>query len=340
MKWFMGGYMPPYRDSNGEIVQNSVSELRKLALGGVEQWITIRGRNRDLPILVFFHGGPGSPQTGAQRKFLPFLEEHFLVINWDQRGSGKSYSSNISTNSMNLNQLLSDAFELIRYLVESYNKDKVYLMGHSVGAVLGLLFAKMHPQLIHAYIGVNQPIIREEEECRSYQYALEIATQKGNKKALNQLTKIGPPSNGEYSSFEKGLVTQRTWLTKFSGVTYKKNASFINLQYILSSHLTLGEKLNFMKGFGFSATHLWRELTSINFFDRVTSIEVPVYLIAGEHDRIVFADQVEKYYNLLEAPKKQFYLFRESGHFTFFEESKRFEQLILHDVLQYDTVVS
>lgn len=333
-KWLLGGYMPSFKDGNGNVVENSVSKLQKLTLGGIEQWITIRGKHKDLPILLFFHGGPGSPQTGAQRKYNAELEKHFLVVNWDQRGAGKSYSPHIPAETMNFQQLLSDAHELVTYLNETYQKDKIFLMGHSFGAVLGILFAQQYPKLIHAYVGINQPVFREEEEERSYKYTLEMARETGTEKAIRQLEEIGAPIKGSFQSIEKGLVTQRKWLTKFNGVTYQKSANSFNMKYFTSSHLTLKEKVNFLQGFGFSVNHLWAPFASVNLCKTNLVIEVPIYLIAGRHDKIVFPDLVEKYFHQLEAPYKKMYLFENSGHFAIFEEAERFHQIMIGEVLQ------
>ena len=333
IKWLRGGYMPPFKDQDGKVLENSVSKIEKLMLGGAEQWVTIRGENKNLPILLFFHGGPGSPQTGAQRRYNALLEDYFLVVNWDQRGGGKSYSPNIEGETMNFDQLLSDAHELIVYLKETYQQEKVFLMGHSFGAVLGLLFSHRYPELIQAYVGINQPVFREVEEDRSYQYTMEMARKTDNKKALQQLEEIGAPIQGTFPSIEKGLVTQRKWLTKFNGVTYQKNANLINMNYFLSSHLTIKEKARFMKGFGFSVNHLWDQFSSVNFFEMISSIEVPVYFIAGRHDKIIFADLLEEYFHHIHAPKKGFYLFENSGHFAIFEEAERFHKVMINEVL-------
>lgn len=332
IKGLFGGYMPPYQDANGEIVAGSISKLKKIMLGGVEQWYTIRGRSDQLPLLLFLHGGPGSPQTGAQRKYNASLEEHYLVVNWDQRGSGKSFSEKVEAKSMTLDQLLSDANELIEQLLRKYNQKKLYIMGQSLGAVIGLTYAKRYPEKIHAYVGINQPVNRTEEEKKSYRFALEKAKLQGNKKAIKQLEAIGFPENGVYKSMDD-MVTQRKWLTKFNGVTHKRNANVINLNYFLSSHLNLKEKATFMKGFGFSATHLWEEMTSINLFLRVPEVEVPVYFVMGRHDKIVFLDEVEKYFHLLKAPKKQLFVFEESGHLACFEEEDKFNEIMTKQVL-------
>ncbi|MFS0862963.1 alpha/beta fold hydrolase [Fredinandcohnia sp. 179-A 10B2 NHS] len=332
IKQVIGGYLPRFLDKEGHIIENSISKIEKINLGGVDQWITVRGKHKDLPLLLFLHGGPGSPQTGAQRKYLAELEEKFVVVNWDQRGSGKSYSSRVSPESMNVNQIVADAYELSQYLLAQFYKRKLYIMGQSVGAAYGLLFVHRYPEIVNAYIGINQPIHREEEEKRSYEYAYEMAKRKGNRKAQRELKKIGPPSNGVYQKIED-MVLQRKWLTKFNGVTYKMNAALVNLSYIMSTHLTLKEKVSFMKGFGFSSKNLWDEITALNFFELVPEVKVPVFLIAGQHDRIVFPELIEEYYLFLKAEYKQLVIFEESGHYACFEEKEKFIDLLINKVL-------
>ncbi|RUL55625.1 alpha/beta fold hydrolase [Lysinibacillus antri] len=333
LKKLVGGYMPAFKDKSGNKVSGAISKMEKLTLGGINQWITISGRSDDLPILLFLHGGPGSPQTGAQRKFNKELEDYYLVVNWDQRGAGKSFSQAIAPESMNMNQLLNDAHELVRYLLKRYNKNKIFLMGHSFGAALGLLFAHKYPELLYAYVGINQPIHRTEEK-RSYQYALEAAEKKKNSKAIKELKSIGFPINGVYRKIED-MVIQRKWLTKFNGVTFEKNALFVNMNYMLSPHFTLIEKLTFMKRFGFSSTHLWDEFISLNFFNVVPTLNVPVFLLAGKHDRIVFADLIEQYYEFVKAADRHYILLTKSGHLACFEEEEKFNEIMIKQVLPY-----
>jgi proline iminopeptidase len=332
IKRLIGGYVPPYKDKQGNQVPYSISTLEKVKLGGVDQWITIRGRHKELPILLFLHGGPGSPQTGAQQKYNSELEDHFLVVNWDQRGSGKSFSSEVTVESMNLEQMLGDAHELIQYLLEKFQQPKMFIMGQSIGSLYGLMLAHRYPELLYAFVGVNPPINRSMEEKLSYEFALENAKKKGNKKAIGELEGIGFPTNGNYRNIDD-MVIQRKWLTKFNGVAFKKNAAFINMHYLLSHHLTFKEKLTFMKGFGFSATNLWEELTSVNFFSSVPEIEVPVFFIAGRHDKIVFIDLVQQYVDTVKAPEKHLIILEESGHLALFEEPERFNDILINQVL-------
>ncbi|GFN31394.1 hypothetical protein PCURB6_16540 [Paenibacillus curdlanolyticus] len=127
------------------------------------------------------------------------------------------------------------------------------------------------------------------------------------------------------------MVTQRTWLTKLGGVTYKKNAIWFNLSYIFSSHLTWLERIRFMKGFAFSYTTLWGQLNATNLFELVTEYKIPVYFIMGLHDKISH-ETVKQYAQMIKAPHKELIVFENSGHFACFEEAERFNDLMIHRV--------
>ncbi|GAA0360746.1 alpha/beta fold hydrolase [Bacillus horti] len=309
-----------------------INRVEKVCLGGVDQWYVARGSNEQLPLLLFLHGGPGSPQTGAQHKFNRELEDHFLVINWDQRGAGKSYYPSILAETMSVGQLLLDAIELIQHLCDRFNQKKLFIMGHSMGAVLGVLLIKQIPSLVHAYVGINQPINRIEEEERSFAFTLDEAYRRNNRKAIKDLSAVGKPERGMYPRVQD-LVTQRKWLTTFQGVTYKKNAMWINLHYILSSHLSWKERFQFMKGFSFSTETLWGELNSINLSETALKLEVdcPIYFIMGRYDRISH-DTVEEYFKHMDIPKKELIIFENSGHYACFEEPEKFNKLMIQTV--------
>ncbi|WP_010270940.1 alpha/beta fold hydrolase [Paenibacillus senegalensis] len=307
-----------------------IHQIRKVMLGGTYQWFTIRGRHADLPLLLFLHGGPGSPQAGALRKFNRELEEHYLVVNWDQRGSGKSYNAQIPPDTMNIAQLLSDAHQLVQLLLNEHSRHKVFIVGHSMGALLGMLYVHQHPEFVQAFVGINQPVNRSEEETLSYSYCLQKARDKDLRKAILQLERIGPPNHGSYSSMDD-LVIQRKWLTRFGGVTHKKNALSINIHCLLSSHFSWKDRLNFMKGFTYTMQHMWQEFNHVNLFEAVSAVEVPLVFIKGCHDKIVH-DFIDPYCRSISAPYKEIVQFDQSGHLACFEEPELFNQLMVKRV--------
>lgn len=313
---------------------DSITLIEKMVLGGLPQWVVMRGHNKNNPLLLFFHGGPGASMIGAQRKYLSQLEEKYTVVHLDYRGAGKNFRSDIAVQTMNFEQLISDAHELVQRLLQRFNQQKILIMGQSFGATMGLRFAKLYPELVYGFVGINQPVHRALEEKLSYEYVLEKARKMGDKKSLAQLTKIGSPRNGLYEN-ENDLVTQRKILTKLGGITYKKNAFELNiLSNLFTPELSWKEKITFFKGFQFSAKHLWDEFMTINFFKEIPSIEVPVFFVMGQHDKICH-NLVEEYYEKLQAPHKELVIFDESAHLACFEEPEKFMDFMCNKVLTF-----
>ena len=139
---------------------NGISSLEEIALGGLKQWIFIRGTDQDNPVLLFLHGGPGAPLLGmsSSRKHDAEVIEHFTVVHWDQRGAGKSFSSDIPVDSMTLDRFVEDCNELIDYLRNRFHTQKVFIVAHSGGTIIGIKTAYKYPEKIHAYVGVAQVI--------------------------------------------------------------------------------------------------------------------------------------------------------------------------------------
>lgn len=158
---------PQIRDEKGKVIPGSIASLEKVYIGGVKQWILIRGRSVNNPVLLFLHGGPGSAEWPLVRDYNRSLEDHFIHVYWEQRGAGKSYSKNIGN--MHIDQFISDTRELLQYLQKRVNREKVFLIGHSWGSLLGILTAEKYPELFHAYIGVGQFVSAKEQEEISYQ---------------------------------------------------------------------------------------------------------------------------------------------------------------------------
>ncbi|RXT07118.1 alpha/beta fold hydrolase [Ammoniphilus sp. CFH 90114] len=321
MRSLIGGFTTEIKTEKG------IAEMKKLNINGTEQWVVMRGQDRTSPILFHLHGGPGGSQTGNFRKYLSDLEKDFVVINWDQRGAGKSYHPNIPQETMNMNQLVEDAKEVISYALHRFQQKQVFLTGQSFGSVLGMLLLHRYPEFVQAYIGINQVVYRAEEELACYETTLQIAKERGDKKAIEDLTTMGRPINGSYQN-TKDLVRQRGLITKYKGVSYKKSTHLIQFASIFCSELTFKEKINFMKGFTFSIDTLWEEWSSMNLREKIIEVHVPIYFIAGKHDRLVPLESTSQYFEILKAPKKELVIFEESGHLACFEEPGKFCELL------------
>lgn len=209
------------KNPDGTIASESITSLEKVMLGNLNQYILIRGKNKNNPVLLFLHGGPGSAQIGFAPRYQHSLEDDFVVVNWDQRGAGKSYSENIPKDTMTLEHFISDANELVDYLCHRFGRSKIFLVGHSWGSVLGSMLVYCYPEKFEAYIGIGQVVNMNDNERLSYQYVLKEAKKSNNKRAVKSLEGIGEPP---YKNEIKDLMTQRKWLGKFKGAVYEKNS--------------------------------------------------------------------------------------------------------------------
>ncbi|SCY55069.1 alpha/beta fold hydrolase [Alkaliphilus peptidifermentans] len=306
---------------------NSVASIQKIQLGGLEQFIMIRGKDTNNPILLFLHGGPGYSQISFARKYQEELEENFIVVNWDQRGSGMSYSHNIPRKSMNRSRFREDTKELIDYLCMKYEKENVYLAGHSWGSELGLHVIDKYPERVAAFISIGQVVNKLENEAVSYDFVLEMAKKNNNKRALEDLLRIGRPP---YKNTVSDTLTQRKWLDKYGGV--ERNVNTLNdiiLGSIFSPEYTGIDGIKFALGSKFSADTMWGHNLDLDFVRDLPEVRVPVYFFAGRHDYNTPSTLIEQYYNKIIAPHKELIWFEESAHFPHFEEPEKFAQLAI-----------
>lgn len=206
------GRTPPFRGPHGEVVAGSVAEVAYRRLGGIDQWVMIRGESVANPPLILLHGGPGLSETGLFRYFNAPLERSFTVVYWDQRGAGKSFDRAIPRSSMTVEQFISDLDELVDIACELPDKTKVVILGHSWGSALGVLYAARFPEKVAAYVGSAQVGDWEAGEAGSYEWALAEAQRVGNRRAVRKLRAIGPPPY-----LAAAVFTDRPLVSRFEG---------------------------------------------------------------------------------------------------------------------------
>lgn len=306
---------------------NSVALIQKIELGGIDQYVMIRGSDMNNPILLFLHGGPGYAQISFAKKYQEELENHFIVVNWDQRGSGMSYALNIPEETMTREQFIEDSKELINYLCEEYDKEKIYLAGHSWGSDLGLHIIDHYPDNISAYLSIGQVVNGFDQEVISYEYVLTEAKKNNDEKALEELKKIGRPP---YNDIVGDTMTQRKWLDKYGGIERKVNTLYdIIFSSIFSPEYTGIDGLKFALGSRFTAEAMWGNNMDLDFIRDLPEVKVPIYFIAGRYDYNTPSILIERYYNQIIAPEKEIIWFENSAHFPHFEEPEKFTQIVL-----------
>jgi len=300
-------------NKNTNIIQSEMIEI-----GGIEQYLMVSGYDRNKPLILFLHGGPGVPLSLLRPYFPEEIEKNFMVAHWDQRGAGKSYSDDIPADSMNVEQLIADTLEMVDYLRKYYGKQKIYLCGISWGTILGIHAVDRYPEKFHAYIGMSQVVDIERGEKISYDYLLEEVKKQDIREAIEELVEIGKPP---YKNSEQ-LMTQRKWLHKL-GLSERK----INSNELFSKSCSPEELKKVGKGVSFSEEHLNSEILNYNI--DIEKIDIPVYLCMGKYDYQTPSIIAKEFCAKLKAPRKEFIWFEESAHSTMLEEPDKFLEVLL-----------
>jgi len=304
-------------------VEGGIDSLEPVVLGGVAQWLLIRGEDSSRPVLLFVHGGPGSADMLFARRFDGDLVREFVVVHWDQRGAGKSYRTSIPQSEMTREHYISDLKELAENLLQRFGSRSIYLVGHSWGSEIGLIAASRYPDLFTAYIGVGQVVRKSEQERISYEYTLAMARQAGDRTAEEELLAIEPPP---YSGVSEQNV-ERKWLEHYGGVYHGPAISFNDFVRIAltSPEYTLLDGWRFLRGRDFSEETMYAERLGTDLERDIRRVDIPVYFFAGRFDYNTPSELVERYFRELEAPAgKRLVWFEEAGHMIPYEAPTEF----------------
>jgi pimeloyl-ACP methyl ester carboxylesterase len=309
----------------------SISTIETVELGGLDQSVIIRGVDANKPVMLFLHGGPGSPEVAFVRYFNPDIEKDYVMVYWEQRGAGKSYSASIDPSTMNVEQLISDTRELSEYLIRRFNRDKIFVMGHSWGSFLGILTAYHYPELFHAYIGIGQVCDQFKGEQLSYDWTLNQAMERNDRKAITMLQKLNfPDTTAAIDEWIDYVMVERRYVNRYGGGTTRGITTMWPLVKIVmnSEFYTLSEKMNFMKASMFSLKTMWLEVVNTNLFAAIDSMQVPVYIFHGQSDYTTPYPLAREFYDQLRAPQKAFFSFEHSAHSPILEEPEKFNSLL------------
>jgi len=330
------GKADPITDLNGKTLTRSISTIEKMTIGGQEQYFIIRGADTTKPVMLFLHGGPGSPEFAFMKKTNHAIENDFVMVYWEQRGAGKSYSKHIPVESMNLAQFISDTRELSEILAKRFNQEKIYIMGHSWGSFLGILTAHQYPELFHAYFGVGQVCHQYKGEQISFEWAKEQAIKLRNEDAVEALSEISfPDSLANADVWLDFLMVERNYVTQFGGgVTHEMTGMWPVIKMVLDTkEYTFGEKMNFMSASLFSLKHLWPAVVNKNLFNEIDSMQIPVYILQGKYDYQTPYSVAKDFFDQLKAPQKEFFTFNNSAHSPIMEEVDKFNSIVRQKTL-------
>jgi pimeloyl-ACP methyl ester carboxylesterase len=313
------GKTPPFRGPDGEITSGSIAEIAYRQLGGVDQWVMIRGESVANPPLILLHGGPGWSETRFFRYFNAPLEQSFTAVYWDQRGAGKSFDPAIPRSSMTVEQFISDLDELVDAVCERLGKKTVAIFGHSWGSALGVLYAARFPEKVAGYVGSGQIGDWAAAESASYEFALAEAQRRGNRRASRKLRAVGPPP---YAA--KAVFTERTWLSRFEGQMSPRALWKVGRAVLGGQESSIFELPSTWRGFRFTMDAMWAEVSRLNLIELAPALEMPVFFFLGRNDHWVSPAISARYFDAPTAPSKKLVWFEHSGHEPFVDEPAKF----------------
>lgn len=296
-----------------------------VSINGIDQYIFHSGTNYDNPIMLFLHGGPGSAESLFAYAFQEKWEDIFTVVHYDQRGAGKTLTRN-PDKYPTIELMLQDLFEIIQYLKKKYNKEKVILLGHSWGSILGSTFIKKYPEEVAYYIGVGQVINMIDNERVGYEKVKELIMQANDKKSLRKLQAIG-----EYpgEKFDENTLKKCMKVRKIQG-DYNLGVKIwpLFVAAMKSPILKFSDFSAFMKG-SKSNKKIIEYMGVFDLNSEAAEYEVPVYYILGDNDWQVPYVIAKEYFNKINAPRKKIYIIPNAGHFTMLDQGDLFFDALL-----------
>ena len=312
-------------------MRKGIDEGKYIEIGGQKQYILMRGENKSNPVIIYLHGGPSSPDTYVTYMFSDELTDDYTFIAWDQRGCGRTYFNNYkedkNNNTATFKQAEKDLDELVDYACKKFNKDKIIIMGHSYGTILGSEYAKNHPDKVEAYIGVAQVTSLEKTDIYNYNDALKRAEDTG--KSTEKL--VDAYNLYQYDSSLENLMNLRKQISKYHSVHVKDSETW---QALTSPYFGVDDFKWFLKQIGKMEDYF--ELNSQLFdytlgfdsFAEEREYEMPVYFISGSDDYICPVDSVREYLDFIKAENKNLFIMKGCGHNTQYARPKEFARIV------------
>lgn len=337
------GKIPVFKDEKGNVITTSVSEKTFIDVDGIKLGMLILGKDKTKPVLLFLGGGPGIPEYLLEDQYPTELTDEFVVCFLEYRGTSLSYDTNMVAETMTTDQYLSDVVAVTEYLKDRFNKEKIYLMGHSFGTFIGAQVAYQHPELYYAYIAMSQLTDQRESEKIAYQFMKEQYRLAGNEKMVSNFEKYQISSDEGYREYFTSSLRDNAMHDLGVGTTHNMDSVItgIFLPSLRCKVYTPMERINIWRSKAFiSSAPVAIERMEFNAFDTIHSLEIPVYFLVGAYDYTCCYSLQRQYFNVIKAPLKGFYTFDNSAHSPLFEEPEKAIKILKEDVLNKRNALS
>ncbi|HEX3194962.1 MAG TPA: alpha/beta hydrolase [Streptosporangiaceae bacterium] len=311
-----------------------IDALERVQLGGITQWIRVRGADATNPVLLLMQQGPGLPIINDARRLesLLGLEKAFTVIYWDQRGTGLSSPSlrkNLNRFEISVTRMVDDTVTLLELLRDRFG-GKTFVAGFSFGATFAAYAAVQRPELVAALVAASMDIDVPAAENNAYAFAVDGARQRGKRRAIRQLEAIGPPPHTTVKQF----TTRARWVANFGGVATNANFSSMLRELVLSlvrsPDYSVADVIRTLRGMGASEAALLPQLATTDLVRTMPRLEVPLVMAQGRLDQVAPGEAAQRFHDSLIAPSKQLVWFESSAHTPHLEEPAKFRDLLMN----------
>jgi pimeloyl-ACP methyl ester carboxylesterase len=330
------GIVPAVTRANHEITAPSgIDQMEIAEIGGIRQALYFRGQNVENPIILILHGGPGFPLMPFLHEFQYDWEHDFTVVHWDQRNAGKTYFANdpkAVSGTIEPQRVVQDAHEVTQYIKQKLNKDKIVIMGHSWGSVLGTMLVQAYPEDYIAYIGVGQAVNMRDTIRVGYEKTLEAARAAGKQRDVAALEALAPcpPPGGYNETYQKKVLEFQKYLEKYDmgmggngliiPLLTTPYYSLSDLRFVLLTDKSIqGDLMRYL-------------VEDFDVTDFGLSYNVPVYYIMGENDYQTPCPLAEELYAKISAPDKAFFSITDAGHMSMTDNKDEFTRVLLEEI--------
>lgn len=321
------GKIPQLYDNNGELLTNSISEKCYLKVDDVQLGMIILAKDMSNPILLVCGGGPGIPEYLLENIYPSKLVDKFTVCYLEYRGTGLSYNSDINISDMTTERYVTDILEVTNYLRKRFSQDKIYILGHSFGSYVAIKTIQKYPEYYYAYIAMSQICNQKESEYRAYNYMKKQYELSANNKMLKKFAEYPIHESDEmckkyFSSslrdtamHDLGVGTTHDMRSVITGIF------FPSLKCIA---YTWQERINIWRGKSVAASFpVAEECLQFNALDDITALQIPIYFFAGKYDYTCCYTLQKEFYEQIDAPEKQFFIFENAAHSPIYEEAEK-----------------
>ena len=304
------------RESLAIRTSDGIDEGRFININGVEQWVRIRGEDRENPVILYLHGGPGAASSLFTWQYFARWgwEKSFTIVHWDQPGAGRTYAKagKKIDPALTMTRISHDGIEVAKLIRSELRKDKIILVGTSWGSALGVQMIRLRPDLFYAYVASAQVTDKERDEAVAYEQVLAKARQQNNSSAITELEALGPPPYVTAQSFR----VQRKWARHFEGLPGNMTTL---IHAIYTPGVGLGDFINWVSALEANEKHFRNSNLSDDWsrFDIRSlgrNFSLPLFFFQGADDDIAPLRQVQNYYEWIHAPQKQLIPIEGGGH--------------------------